>query len=469
MNERKKVDLLLINPPFHRRNGSGTIFPLGLGYLISAAKGEGYTCDIINGYSMIDSYAESDLSHFAKNLQDALKTYEPVLVGIGPCITTQLRALQIIASYCLDIYGPERVYAGGPLASIDGQEWLFFEFLKIRYIIKGDGEEAVCKMLRCLKNGRSLENCSCVSRRGYFYHNKVADIDKLAFPERPYLMENVFSLRRRQKNQFLSASMITSRGCKYHCRYCVSGNLSYKNFRKRNNKNIVDEMQFLNEYYQVKDIIFYDDCFFSNPQNIHQEVADFSNTLISRGLSMTWQMEIRCDAFLQLDKTDLLLLKRAGCCQMNLGIEKTDIAGLQALGKNIPLHGLAEQIQYMKAVTGIQAAGTFILGGRDETETDVREIIENSTKLNLDFAHYNPLFVYPGTPLYAEYFTDEREWVSYLLKDNWLWGEIVYENSNLSREKILHLCEEAYKQFYADLPYRDDKMVKDRFRLHPSI
>ena len=184
---------------------------------------------------------------------------------------------------------------------------------------------------------------------------------------------------------------------------------------------------------------------------------------------MTWQMEIRCDTFLQLDETDLLLLKRAGCRQMNLGIEKTFIAGLQALGKHIPLHGLPEQIQYMKALTGIQAAGTFILGGRDETEADVRGIIENSTKLNLDFAHYNPLFVYPGTPLYMEYFADEREWVSYLLKDNWLWGEIVYENANLSREKILHLSEEAYKQFYADLPYRDDKMVKDRFRLRPSI
>ena len=53
---KKKVDLLLINPPFHRRNGSGSIFPLGLGYIIAAAKKEGYTCDVINGYSMIDSY-----------------------------------------------------------------------------------------------------------------------------------------------------------------------------------------------------------------------------------------------------------------------------------------------------------------------------------------------------------------------------------------------------------------------------
>lgn len=72
---KKKVDLLLINPPFHRRNGSGSIFPLGLGYIIAAAKKEGYTCDVINGYSMIDSYANESLSDFEIKLQNLLETY----------------------------------------------------------------------------------------------------------------------------------------------------------------------------------------------------------------------------------------------------------------------------------------------------------------------------------------------------------------------------------------------------------
>lgn len=469
---KKKVDLLLINPPFHRRNGSGSIFPLGLGYIIAAAKKEGYTCDVINGYSMIDSYANESLSDFEIKLQNLLETYDPVLVGIGPCITTQLRALQIIARCCLTIYGDDRVYAGGPLASIDGQEWLFFELLRIRYIVKGDGEEAICQMIRCLKNGGSLAQCNYVSRSGYLYRNEVADINKLAFPERPYLMENVFSLRRKHNDSVLSASMVTLRGCKYRCHYCVSGNMNYQKFRKRSNANIVAEMQFLATNYQINDIIFYDDCFFSNPESIYQDVSDFCTALIERNLSLTWQMELRCDAFLRLREIDFVLLKNAGCRQINLGIEKTYVAGLQKLGKNIPLHGLAEHIKFMKDCSGIQAAGTFILGGKNETETEVLEVIEKSTTLNLDFAHYNPLFVYPGTPLYKEYFTNdisERKWVDYLLKDSWPWGEIVYENENLSREMILNLTEKAYERFYADSPYKDNEMVKDRFRLGISI
>ena len=465
MRDKKKVDLLLINPPFHRRNGSGTIFPLGLGYIISAVRREGYSCDVINGYSMIQSYTESNLNNFTESLIEKLKTYEPVLVGIGPCITTQLKVLQIIAEHCLDIYGSEHVYAGGPLASIEGQEWVFFDLLNIQYIVKGDGEEATCEMIRCLKAGGDLKKCDYVSRKGHYYYNKIAKIDDLAFPERPYLIEDVISLRRKPEKLGLSASMITSRGCKYHCNYCVSGNVKRGNFRKRSNKNIVDEMQFLVNQYQVNDIIFYDDCFFSSPKSIHQDVEDFCNLLMDRKLPLTWQIEIRCDAFLQLNIKDLELLKTSGCRQMNLGIEKTYVAGLKAIGKNIPLDGLAEQILKIKSLTGIRVAGTFILGGKDETEKDVRGIVENSKKLNLDFAHYNPLFVYPGTPLYKEYFTNEREWVSYLLKDNWLWGEIVYENKNLNREKLIRIIEEAYEQFYRDSPYRDAEMIKDRFHL----
>lgn len=465
MNKREKVDLLLIIPPFHKRNGSGTIFPLGLGYIISAAKKEGYTYGVINGYSMIDSYAESELNRFTYNLRESLTLYEPALVGIGPCITTQVKALQIIAKCCLDAFGPERVFAGGPLASIDGQEWLFYELLKIQYLVKGDGENAVCEMLRLCQKGHSIAECSCVSRQGYSYYNEVIDINTLDFPERLFLGQNTFSLRRKSAESVLSASMITSRGCRYCCRYCVSGNMKYKNFRKRSSKNIVDEMQYLYDQHKIKDIIFYDDCFFSNPQNIHRDVVDFCNLLIARDLPMTWQMEIRCDAFMRLDEDDLHLLKRAGCRQMNLGIEKTYVAGLNALGKNISLNGLAGQIQHVKSLTGIRVAGTFILGGKGETEVDVRGIIENSAKLNLDFAHYNPLFVYPGTPLYAELFSNEREWVSHVLKDNWLWGEIVYENADLCKEKIVQLTEDAYEYFYKDSPYRYDSMVKDRFHL----
>ena len=462
----KNVDLLLINPPFHRRNGSGTIFPLGLGYIISSVNQEGFTCRVVDCTQMISTYKEDDLCILKESVFKELKEYNPLLVGIGPCITTQVKALQIIAECCLEMYESNRIFAGGPLASIDGQEWFFFDFLKIEYIVRGDGEEAICKMLNCIKNGQCIADCDCVTRRGHNHFNEIENIDGLSFPKRLFIFDNIISIRRRAEDTVRTASMITSRGCVYNCRYCVSGNMKYKKFRKRSNIDIVNEMEYLFNHYKITDIIFYDDCFFYNSQKVHQEIEEFCNTLINRKISMTWQMEIRCDLFLKLNNEDIKLLEKAGCRQVNLGIEKTYVAGLEALGKNIPLNGLAEQILKFKKITNIKVAGTFILGGKSETERDIKGIIENSTKLHLDYAHYNPLFIYPGTPLYQEYFKDEKEWVDYILKDNWPWGEVVYENEYINREQLICLVDYAYEKFYFDSPYRNDIMIKDRFNLN---
>lgn len=462
----KKIDLLLINPPFHRRNGSGTIFPLGLGYIISAVKQEGFAYKVIDCTQIISTYKKEDLYTLRENLIGELKGYSPLLVGIGPCITTQVKALQIITQCCLEMYGVDRIFAGGPLASINGQEWFFFDFLKIKYIVKGDGEEAICKMLDCVKRGEGIGNCDCVTRLGYSYFNEIENIDGLNFPARPFIFDNIISIRRKAEDTIRTASMITSRGCIYSCKYCVSGNMKYKKFRKRSNIDIANEMEYLLENYKITDVIFYDDCFFYNIKNVHNEIEMFCNTLIDRKISMTWQMEIRCDLFLKLCKEDIILLEKAGCRQVNLGIEKTYVAGLEELGKNIPLNGLAEQILALKNISHIKVAGTFILGGKNETERDIKDIIENSTKLHLDYAHYNPLFIYPGTPIYQEYFKNEKEWVDYIIKDNWPWGEVVYENKYINREQLICLVDYAYEKFYADSPYRNDIMIKDRFNLN---
>ena len=461
----KNVDLLLINPPFHRRNGSGTIFPLGLGYILAAVNINGLTSDVIDCSHVISTYEPGDLNKLKEYLQINLKSYTPTLVGIGPCITTQVKSLKIISDCCKDIYRNDRIFAGGPLASIDGQEWFFFDFLGLQYIVKGDGEKAIVEMLKCAKKGAELSECKYVTRRNFSFFNEIEDISNISYPQRPFIEDNIISTRRMDGHN-KTATMITSRGCLYNCKYCVSGNMKYKQFRKRSYNDIIDEMQYLKEKYKITDIIFYDDCFFYNPQKVHQDVFDFCSMLIQRKVGMTWQMEIRCDLFEIMNDRDVMLLYQSGCRQINLGIEKVSISGLKYLGKNISLNGLADQIKYVKNISKIKIAGTFILGGKDETRENIEHTIEVSTNMNLDFAHYNPLFIYPGTPIYQECFHNEKDWVDYIMKDTWPWGEIVYQNKYVSREQLLELVNYAYEKFYEESSYKNSIMVKDRFNLN---
>lgn len=463
----KNVDLLLINPPFHIRNGGGNFFPLGLGYIISSVIAHGYTWGIIDCSKIISNFSINELCEFEKNFRLEMHEYSPKLIGIGPCITSQLRALKIISGCCKTVFPAIPIVAGGPLASIEGQEWLFYDDLGIDFIIKGDGEHAISDALNAVINEGNIANSTMVSRKGYSFVNEISDINSILFPYRGFQDKNVFSTRRSvMDNQQNQAAMITSRGCPYSCRYCVSGNLSKsKRVRKRTVENIILEMEFLSKNYGISDIVFYDDCFFYNVKNSEADIKCFCEALINKKLNIFWQMELRPDLLLSLSDNSILLLENSGCRQINIGIEKISSEGLAFLGKANSIKGLKEKNLHIKNISKIKLSATFILGGGYENYDDVFRLIEESKNLGLDFAHYNPLFVYPGTPLYKDVFDDDKKWAEIIYNDTLPWGEIVFENEYLKCLDLIKLVDYAYSEFYKNTEFAEHQMVVDRFNI----
>lgn len=463
---KKNVDILFVIPPFHMRNGGGSFFPLGLGYIISEVDLLGYSWDVVNCTEQIQSFFTEDLKKLAISLKEILSSYNPTVVGIGPCITTQLRALEIISETCRDVFQNTPVFAGGPLPSIENQDWVFYDQLGIDYLIKGDGELAVIDVIRTLKDGKDLSDCKYVSRRGYSYTNFIDDINEIHFPYRPFSKKEKFSIRR-SFDSTVQAAMIASRGCPYSCSYCVSGNLKHNNikYRKRSIENILDEIVDLCNNHGVNDIIFYDDCFFHSVKEVNADILNFCSELQSRFLKIKWQIEMRPDVFCNISEESIIMLKQAGCRQISLGIEKISGVALTFLGKQHCWPNLDAQIKKIKRLADISISATFILGGKNETEEDIIDLINKSKELDLDFAHYNPLFIYPGTPLYSTMFSDEKEWAHLILEDSLPWGEIVYENEYISKDRLLELVEYAYAEFYSGTQYAAQEMICDRFNL----
>lgn len=459
------TDLLLINPPFHKRHGSSSMFPMGLGYIISAIKAKGFSYTVIDCTQIISSLYKEDLDVLSEELRQRLSQYEPMLIGIGPCMTSGIKALKVITDVCQSMFDAERIFAGGPLVGIPQQEWVFFEYLGLKYIIKGYGEEAVARALQTVKDGQPLSKCAEVSRPGYLFYNHTSPIDTLAFPARLY-MDRIVVSERRKASSGITLPMITSRGCPYHCNYCVSSSMSkQEHFCKRSTTNIVDEMEFLQNTYHISDIIFYDDCFFYKVSSTNQEIKSFWDELSRRDIHMSWQMEVRVDWLTQINPDGVHMLEECGCRQINVGIEKTDPHGQEYLGKTFSVDALADAIQTVKRHSNIHVAGTFILGGGDEDRTDILKEINESKKLGLDFAHFNPLFIYPGTRIYDQQFHGPHDWLDYILEDVLPWGEIVYENHSIDRDALIELTETAYHTFYAGTKYEAEEMVLDRFNL----
>lgn len=174
---------------------------------------------------------------------------------------------------------------------------------------------------------------------------------------------------------------------------------------------------------------------------------------------------MRPDVLTALDDDSIYILGESGCRQINIGIEKVTESGLRFLGKTSTLIGLREHNYHIKNISKIKLSATFILGGEYECKDDIIHLIKESKNINLDYAHFNPLFVYPGTPLYYDIFNDEKSWVDFILRDNLPWGEIVYENKNLKRSDLLELVDVAYASFYKESKLASQKMVIDRFNI----
>ena len=465
MNPKTKMrmsDLLFVIPPYHRRTGSGVLFPLGIGAIMACLEDRGFTFDYIDCTQFVETLNPKDLVELEQRLTLELRNYNPVLIGIGPCVTPGIKALEIVAKCCLKAYGVERVFAGGPFTSLQSQDWVFYEHLGIKYLIKGEGELAVCKAIETVKLGKLLTDCQEVSIQGRSKINIINDVNAMPFPKRVQLDRDEFSSRRRLKENGKTAHIVASRGCPYRCDYCVSGNSSIL-FRRRSWENIVSEMKMLSEKYGVTDVVFYDDCFFTSKNLVHKEIEEFCCVLDAEQVNMTWQIEIRPDILIEVSDDELKRLSDHGCRQMNIGVEKTYADGASKFGKRFDYDMLKHCLAHAHTVCPIRMTGTFILGGKEETVESVRELIAASATMNLDEAEYSPLFVYPDTPIYNEIFTDPRAWLDKVLNSEEPWGEVVYETETLDKNALINLVEEAYQTF-ADKNAKLDR-IQDRYHL----
>ena len=463
LRRKKKVDILFVLPPYHHRNGSGLMFPLGIGSIMACLDQKGLSYEYIDCTRIIKTLQENDLKKLKKLLQKKLLKYRPSLIGIGPCVTPGAKGLHTVVDCCVQAVGIEKVFAGGPFTTLPSQDWFFYEMLGLKYLIKGEGEIAVCHAVETIKNGQLLDTCPYVSTLGHPYINILDDLDNMPFPKRMNPKKNRYSDRRRLKEKGLTTHIVASRGCPYHCDYCVSGNMKEIPFRKRSVTSIVAEMKYLKTAYGFTDIVFYDDCFFTSQNKVHKEIERFCIELEKENIDMTWQIEIRPDVLMAITDDELICLAKHGCRQMNIGVEKTYSDGAAIFGKKYDFNKLCEYLSNLHKICKIRTAGTFILGGRNETKETVRELIHASLNMHLDDVGYSPLFVYPDTPIYNDLFTDPKEWLTVAEDDSI--DEVIYENENLSKEQLLGFVDEANEAFFKGKPQAKTSRVKNRYGL----
>lgn len=311
------------------------------------------------------------------------------------------------------------------------------------FVVKGEAEAAAFKMVAEKKIPQGIFDVGVVER-----------LDTLPFPD-----WDLFPLKKYSYSPALNKRpvtvMLTSRGCPYSCAYyCAYPILAGTNLRLRSLDNVIEEIRYLVEKYNIKAIDFRDPLFTCHKQR----VRDFAERLIQNKIKVIWSCETRLD---QIDKELLNVMHQAGLRNINVGIESSD-AEILKKSQRLPIANdyQEEMVAYCHRL-GITVAAFYLIGLEDDTEESIRQTVAYAKKLNTQVAQFAIVTPYPGTRFFAKLEAEGR-----IISHNWEdFDEYtpVFKHQNLTGEELLTLKEWAFNSYYFRPAYFFKHMPKYLF------
>ncbi|MDP8234619.1 MAG: radical SAM protein [Candidatus Saelkia tenebricola] len=436
----KRVKVLLLNPPCEDmittelplliNKNLGNLPQLGLLYLVSSLKRHSDEIEL----KFLDSL-EAKINY--KRLSRYVKSYKPDIVGILAIthnILTVSKVVKIIKKISLHTH----VNLGGPHVTLFPQEALGLN--GVDSITVGDGEEAFTELVLDFKRKENLNEI-----KGVYFKNKnpveyapavIDDLDKIEFPARDLMLGKKYSYRLSGKRRI--ATMVSSRGCPFHCSFCLVPNFK---FRKRSVDNVLKEIDACIRL-GFEEIYFVDDTFNTDIQWVQEFISQIKSCNIS------WSFRGRVNVV-----TDALVrdLRESGCVRIHFGVEASSDKGLDSLNKNANIEDITNAFKLCKK-HGIETVAYFLIGTPyEKSKVQVLDTIDFALKLDPDYCMFNILAIYPKTKLYFDAVDKKiipskywQDFITYPSKD----FKLPFWEENLSRKELQQLVRLAYKRFY---------------------
>ena len=230
----------------------------------------------------------------------------------------------------------------------------------------------------------------------------VEEPDKLAFPsytqEELAAYQSIFPVQ--VPRRVVWGYLIATRGCPHNCMFCseVMRVSSGKRLRSRSAASVVNEMEHLAR--QGVNICSFQDDSFSANRKFMQSLCE---ELISRKSTMPWMARVRVD---ELNYDLLVLMKKAGCVMLGLGVEAGSeriIKEMRKQGVDRPWRDLCRQVFGWTRELGIGTNAYYVIGNPTETREEIEQTIQLAMELNSDSIQVHFYTPYPGSAAWDLY------------------------------------------------------------------
>jgi radical SAM superfamily enzyme YgiQ (UPF0313 family) len=406
-------------------------------------RNEGFEVSYVDG--VLDNWNANDLVDFLKNDESDLY----VLYTVYLAKSTDLKTLSLIRKY----RGNVNVAFSGPVPTETPEIFLLDENT---YVVRGEPEITLKELVKCLQLGKKPEGIESVSYKDneIFVHNNYRkvydDLDSLPFPARDLVEKHKFHFYNPKIGIRPFSVVLSSRGCSYHCTYCVPCSLSfareldYKAYlnkkppvRQRSAKNVLEELRLLkSEGY--KSVGFIDDQFIWNEDRVLEICEGIKQIGIEFGILA------RAD---RLTEPIVKALKEANCKYVDIGVESFNQKILDDIKKDLDVNTIYYAIDLLKKYKITCKINVLIAASPLETEETILENIKIIKKIKPDSVMYGITNPFPGTEFHK---VAKRE--GWMLYDEYkpvdVQKECIISYPHLSNKKIEKLARMANRQFF---------------------
>ena len=346
-------------------------------------------------------------SHVRSTVERLMLEVQPDVVGLS-VMTFQRATAFRIARLIKALRPSTRIVAGGYDPSLAAET--YEPCADIDFLIRGEGEQPFCELLRTLEGGgdtQAIAGLSCRTADGAFFHAPTRPVMHLAsnplqLPNRGARVLGGYTLLGRPIDV-----VETSRGCTYDCSFCSIIEMRGRNFHGYPIERVLADITDARRH-GARAIFLVDD-------NITLDVRRFESlchAIIDSGLNdLDYTVQAMTSPLAQHGATLAPLMRKAGFRYVFLGIENVldqDLEFLKARAKNTRrANGQTLGNATIEAIDHLHRHGMFVVGGLIVgNPDDTRESIE----ANLEFArryvdwpyiqHPTP---YPRTPMAQQF------------------------------------------------------------------
>jgi radical SAM superfamily enzyme YgiQ (UPF0313 family) len=274
--------------------------------------------------------------------------------------------------------------------------------------VMGEGEDTLLDMLDALKHGRPLEEVpGLLLRDGTEKAKRTAPRSRMRhLDELPWPAWDLLPIR-----NYLDAGaahgtvgrrtmpMLASRGCPYRCTFCSNPQMWGKLWSIRSPEDVVKEMTYYKNEYDVDSFAFYD----LTAVIKRDWILEFTRLILEAELNVNWLLPsgTRSEA---LDRTVVAAMRKSGCLTLNLAPESGSPHTLERIKKQVKLDKMLTTVRSC-AREGIFARANIIFGFPGERPRHMAETLVFIVQLAWAGLHDIAIFPfapYPGSELQRE-------------------------------------------------------------------